>query len=122
MLARCKEVIILPFFHSYLYFSYFEVFTVLRFQTNQTFVLKVMLSFARDQLNAGQLRLSQERIVEMMSVLHAVTTLINGLVRHVDNFNLEFYTELVNLYPILVDCVASTKADPQVCVFYIVYF
>ncbi|VDM91839.1 unnamed protein product, partial [Litomosoides sigmodontis] len=75
---------------------------------------EVMLSFARDQLNAGQLRLSQERIVEMMSVLHAVTTLINGLVRHVDNFNLEFYRELVNLYPILVDCVASTKADPQV--------
>lgn len=82
-----------------------------------------MLSFVRDQLNAGQLRLSQERIVEMMSVLHAVSTLIDGLVRHADNFNLEFYTELVNLYPILVDCVASTKADSQVCGFgaYIVY-
>ncbi|VDK63054.1 unnamed protein product [Onchocerca ochengi] len=75
---------------------------------------EVMLSFVRDQLNAGQLRLSQERIVEMTSVLHAVSTLIEGLVRHVDNFNLEFYTELVNLYPTLVDCIASTKADPQV--------
>ncbi|CAG9532872.1 unnamed protein product [Cercopithifilaria johnstoni] len=75
---------------------------------------EVMLSFVRDQLNAGQLRLSQERIVEMASVLHAVSTLIDGLVRHTDNFNLEFYAELVNLYPILVDCVASTKADPQV--------
>lgn len=76
-----------------------------------------MLSFVRDQLNAGQLRLSQERIVEMTSVLHAVSTLIEGLVRHADNFNLEFYTELVNLYPTLVDCVASTKADPQVSSF-----
>ncbi|VDM21618.1 unnamed protein product [Wuchereria bancrofti] len=75
---------------------------------------EVMLSFVRDQLNAGQLRLSQERIVEMTSVLHAVSTLIEGLVRHADNFNLEFYTELVNLYPTLVDCVASTKADPQI--------
>uniref|UniRef100_A0A0R3RXV2 Protein MON2 homolog n=1 Tax=Elaeophora elaphi TaxID=1147741 RepID=A0A0R3RXV2_9BILA len=75
---------------------------------------EVMLSFVRDQLNAGQLRLSQERIVEMISVLHAVNTLIEGLVRHADNLNLEFYTELVNLYPTLVDCVASTKADPQV--------
>ncbi|VDP12436.1 unnamed protein product [Onchocerca flexuosa] len=75
---------------------------------------EVMLSFVRDQLNAGQLRLSQERIVEMTSVLHAVSTLVEGLVRHVENFNLEFYTELVNLYPTLVDCVASTKADPQV--------
>ncbi|KAL3981528.1 Guanine nucleotide exchange factor in Golgi transport N-terminal family protein [Acanthocheilonema viteae] len=75
---------------------------------------EVMLSFVRDQLNAGQLRLSQERIVEMTSVLHAVSTLIDGLVRRVENFNLEFYTELVNLYPILVDCITSTKADPQV--------
>ncbi|EFO21823.2 hypothetical protein LOAG_06662 [Loa loa] len=75
---------------------------------------EVMLSFVRDQLNAGQLRLSQERTVEMTSVLHAVNTLIEGLVRHADNFNLEFYTELVNLYPTLVDCVSSAKADPQV--------
>ncbi|VDK50016.1 unnamed protein product [Gongylonema pulchrum] len=77
-------------------------------------ICQVMLSFARDELNAGQLRLPQERILEMSSVLHAVSTLIEGLVRHVDNFNPEIYRELVNLYPSVVDCVPSTRADLQV--------
>lgn len=74
-----------------------------------------MLSFVHDQLNAGQLRLSQERSVEMASVLRAVSTLIEGFVRHADNFNLEFYSELINIYPTLVDCIASVKSDAQVC-------
>ncbi|VDN06425.1 unnamed protein product [Thelazia callipaeda] len=75
---------------------------------------EVMLLFVRDELNAGHLRLSQERIVEMISVLHAISTLIEGLVRRIDNVNVDFYQELVNLYPTIIDCITSTRSDTQV--------
>lgn len=50
----------------------------------------------------------------MISVLRAVGTLIDGLVRRADAVNSDFYTGLVTLYPLLIDCVPSSRADVQV--------
>lgn len=74
-----------------------------------------MSAFVRDELNSGQLSLSQERILEMLSVLRAVSTLVEGLSRHATAAGCtDFYAQLVHLYPVLVDCVPSAKSDPQV--------
>uniref|UniRef100_A0A9J2PL94 Mon2 C-terminal domain-containing protein n=1 Tax=Ascaris lumbricoides TaxID=6252 RepID=A0A9J2PL94_ASCLU len=75
---------------------------------------QVIAGYVRDEQGAGQLPLPQERTVEMISVLRAVGTLIDGLVRRADAVNSDFYTGLVTLYPLLIDCVPSSRADVQV--------
>lgn len=75
---------------------------------------QVMWSFVRDEQSAGQLRLPQERVIEMVCVMRAIGTLIDGLVRRPNAIHSDFYSELVNLYPLLVDCVPSSRADSQV--------
>ncbi|VDM43957.1 unnamed protein product [Toxocara canis] len=75
---------------------------------------QVMVGFVRDEQGAGQLPLPQERTMEMVSVLRAIGILIEGLVRRTDAVTSDFYAELVTLYPLLVDCVPSSRADLQV--------
>uniref|UniRef100_F1KQN5 Monensin-resistant 2 n=1 Tax=Ascaris suum TaxID=6253 RepID=F1KQN5_ASCSU len=75
---------------------------------------QVIAGYVRDEQGAGQLPLPQERTVEMISVLRAVGTLIDGLVRRADAVNSDFYAGLVTLYPLLIDCVPSSRADVQV--------
>lgn len=75
---------------------------------------QVMWSFVRDEQSAGQLRLPQERVMEMVCVLRAISTLIEGLVNRPEAISSDFFSELVALYPILVDCVPSSRTDMQV--------
>ncbi|MFH4983106.1 hypothetical protein AB6A40_009815 [Gnathostoma spinigerum] len=75
---------------------------------------EVLAGFTRDEQGAGNLNLPYERIVEMLSILNAVSTLIEGLVRRPNALQTGYFRELVNLYPVLVDCIPSCRCDRQV--------
>uniref|UniRef100_A0A914WPA0 Mon2 C-terminal domain-containing protein n=1 Tax=Plectus sambesii TaxID=2011161 RepID=A0A914WPA0_9BILA len=80
---------------------------------------QVMTSYVNDEATSGEMRLPQERVVEMASVLNAVVTLIDGLTKRgaapvASNAHNDVWLELIELYPTLVDCVPSCKSDRRV--------
>uniref|UniRef100_A0A1I7XFC8 Protein MON2 homolog n=1 Tax=Heterorhabditis bacteriophora TaxID=37862 RepID=A0A1I7XFC8_HETBA len=72
---------------------------------------QVMVDFVRDWSGAGDLRLPRSRISEMISALQAVDSLIARLAR--DPSLSELYSQLVSLFPVVVDVVQCSRADPQ---------
>ena len=73
-----------------------------------------MRSFVRDEQSAGHLRLPQERLVEMVNVLGAIRTLTEGITQRSGGVNADFYSEVVGLYSLLVECIPSSRTDCQV--------
>ncbi|VDK32564.1 unnamed protein product, partial [Anisakis simplex] len=72
-----------------------------------------MTNFVHDEQSSGHLRMPQERLMEMISILRAISTLIEGLAKRNDAQKSDFFHEIVNIYPLLVDCLPSSRADPQ---------
>ncbi|KAI1710613.1 monensin-resistant like protein 2 [Ditylenchus destructor] len=79
---------------------------------------QVLNNYARDEQGSGHFRLPQERIFETISVLRAVSTLIDGLAKHgntiVDMSHATLYSQLVGLHPSLVQLIPSCRGDQQV--------
>ncbi|PIO61063.1 hypothetical protein TELCIR_17425, partial [Teladorsagia circumcincta] len=73
-------------------------------------IVKVMNDFVRDWNGIGDLRLPRGRITEITSALQAVDSLIGRLAREPSQS--ELYSQLVSLYPSVVDVVGCTRSDP----------
>ncbi|KAK6058177.1 hypothetical protein COOONC_04254, partial [Cooperia oncophora] len=71
---------------------------------------QVMNDFVRDWNGIGDLRLPRGRITEITSALQAVDSLIGRLAREPSQS--ELYSQLVSLYPSVVDVVGCTRSDP----------
>ncbi|VDM51904.1 unnamed protein product [Angiostrongylus costaricensis] len=71
---------------------------------------EVMNDFVRDWNSIGDLRLPRGRITEITSALQAVDSLISRLAR--EPTQSELYSQLVSLYPNVVDVVSCTRSDP----------
>lgn len=71
---------------------------------------QVMNDFVRDWNGIGDLRLPRGRIAEITSALQAVDSLIGRLAR--EPSQTELYSQLVSLYPSVVDVVSCTRSDP----------
>ncbi|KAJ1371409.1 hypothetical protein KIN20_033360 [Parelaphostrongylus tenuis] len=71
---------------------------------------EVMNDFVRDWNGTGDLRLPRGRITEIMSALQAVDSLISRLAR--EPSQTELYSQLVSLYPNVVEVVSCTRSDP----------
>ncbi|WKY07427.1 hypothetical protein Q1695_007124 [Nippostrongylus brasiliensis] len=71
---------------------------------------QVMNDFVRDWNGIGDLRLPRGRITEITSALQAVDSLIGRLAREPSQS--ELYSQLVSLYPSVVDVVSCTRSDP----------
>ncbi|EPB74167.1 hypothetical protein ANCCEY_06718 [Ancylostoma ceylanicum] len=71
---------------------------------------QVMNNFVRDWTSTGDLRLPRGRIAEMTSALQAVDSLIGRLAR--EPTQSELYSQLVSLYPSVVNVVGCTRSDP----------
>ncbi|KAK6024628.1 hypothetical protein OSTOST_09559, partial [Ostertagia ostertagi] len=71
---------------------------------------QVMNDFVRDWNGIGDLRLPRGRITEITSALQAVDSLIGRLAREPSQTDL--YSQLVSLYPSVVDVVGCTRSDP----------
>ncbi|KAL6738567.1 hypothetical protein Aduo_012103 [Ancylostoma duodenale] len=71
---------------------------------------QVMNDFVRDWTSTGDLRLPRGRIAEMTSALQAVDSLIGRLAR--EPTQAELYSQLVSLYPSVVNVVGCTRSDP----------
>ena len=69
---------------------------------------------AKDQQSSGHLKLPQERIFEVISVLRAISSLIEGLTKHPEAVHSALYSHLVNLHPVLVQMIPSCRSDQQV--------
>lgn len=54
-------------------------------------------------------------MIEMISVLGAIRTLNDGITQRSDPISADFYSELVNLYGLLIECIPSSRTDSQVC-------
>lgn len=90
--------------------------------------IQVLNNYARDGQSSGHFRLPQERIFEVISVLRAVSTLIDGLAKKHHSGNNEvniqqydivhspLYAHLVALHPCLVQLIPSCRTDQQVFV------
>lgn len=72
---------------------------------------QVMSDFCKDWSAAGDLRLPRSRILEIISALQAVDSLIARLAR--DPKMTELYSHLVSLFPSVVDVMPCCHADPQ---------
>lgn len=70
-----------------------------------------MSDFCKDWSAAGDLRLPRSRILEIISALQAVDSLIARLAR--DPKMTELYSHLVSLFPSVVDVMPCCHADPQ---------
>ncbi|CAD5226469.1 unnamed protein product [Bursaphelenchus xylophilus] len=75
---------------------------------------QVLNNYARDEQGAGHFRLPQERIFEMISVLRAISTLIDGLTKHPEAVHSSLYQHLVSLHPNLVQLIPSCRSDQQI--------
>uniref|UniRef100_A0A914C8G9 Mon2 C-terminal domain-containing protein n=1 Tax=Acrobeloides nanus TaxID=290746 RepID=A0A914C8G9_9BILA len=75
---------------------------------------QVMNGYAKDQQSSGHLKLPQERIFEVISVLRAISSLIEGLTKHPEAVHSALYSHLVNLHPVLVQMIPSCRSDQQV--------
>uniref|UniRef100_A0A0N5A8N7 Protein MON2 homolog n=1 Tax=Syphacia muris TaxID=451379 RepID=A0A0N5A8N7_9BILA len=75
---------------------------------------EVIKNFVRDEQNSGHMRLPQERLIEMVNVLSAIQTLNEGITQRSNPIDSGFYSELVSMYSLLIDCIPSSKADPRV--------
>uniref|UniRef100_A0A915D8Z7 Mon2 C-terminal domain-containing protein n=1 Tax=Ditylenchus dipsaci TaxID=166011 RepID=A0A915D8Z7_9BILA len=79
---------------------------------------QVLNKYAKDEQGSGHFRLPQERIFETISVLRAVSTLIDGLAKHgsdiVNSSHSTLYAHLVGLHPSLVQLIPSCRGDQQV--------
>lgn len=81
-----------------------------------------MISYVKDSRENGEFRLPQERILEMISVLHAIVTLIDSVQkrtnRNVSSIDTSQQTdicnELIDLYPAIVDCIPSCRTDARI--------
>uniref|UniRef100_A0A0K0DMV9 Exocyst complex component Sec8 n=1 Tax=Angiostrongylus cantonensis TaxID=6313 RepID=A0A0K0DMV9_ANGCA len=71
---------------------------------------EVMNDFVRDWNSTGDLRLPRGRIAEITSALQAVDSLISRLAR--EPTQSELYSQLVSLYPNVVEVVSCTRSDP----------
>ncbi|KHJ92767.1 HEAT repeat protein [Oesophagostomum dentatum] len=72
---------------------------------------QVMNDFVRDFNATGDLRLPRGRIAEITSALQAVDSLIGRLAR--EPTQSELYSQLVSLYPSVVNVVQCTRSDPM---------
>ncbi|KAH7729487.1 hypothetical protein AAVH_02962 [Aphelenchoides avenae] len=75
---------------------------------------QVLNNYARDEQGCGHFRLPQGRIFEVISVLRAISALIDGLAKHPEAVHSTLYSHLVNLYPCLVQLIPSCRSDQQV--------
>lgn len=75
---------------------------------------QVATKFAEDDRTSGEVPMPNQRIGEMHSVLRAVVTMIESLSnsRSRDEGYEELWSELIKLYPCLVDCVSCR--DPEI--------
>ncbi|ETN74261.1 HEAT repeat protein, partial [Necator americanus] len=71
---------------------------------------QVMNDFVRDWSGTGDLRLPRGRVAEITSALQAVDSLIGRLAR--DPTQSELYSQLVSLYPSVVNVVVCARSDP----------
>ncbi|CAB3409244.1 unnamed protein product [Caenorhabditis bovis] len=72
---------------------------------------QVMSDFCQDWASSGDLRLPRSRTIEMISALQAVDSLISRLAK--DPRMHELYSQLVSLFPSVVDVMRCCHADPQ---------
>uniref|UniRef100_A0A8R1I917 Mon2_C domain-containing protein n=1 Tax=Caenorhabditis japonica TaxID=281687 RepID=A0A8R1I917_CAEJA len=72
---------------------------------------QVMSEFCKDWSAAGDLRLPRSRILEIISALQAVDSLIARLAR--DPRMTDLYSQLVSLFPAVVDVMPCCHADAQ---------
>ncbi|VDM73216.1 unnamed protein product [Strongylus vulgaris] len=70
-----------------------------------------MNDFVHDWNGIGDLRLPRGRIAEITSALQAVDSLIGRLAR--EPTQSELYSQLVSLYPSVVNVVGCTRSDPM---------
>ncbi|KAI6230234.1 Protein MON2-like protein [Aphelenchoides fujianensis] len=75
---------------------------------------QVLNNYARDEQGSGHFRLPQERIFEVISVLRAVSTLIDGLAKRPEAVHSPLYAHLAALHPDLVQLIPSCRSDQQV--------
>ncbi|KAI6171974.1 hypothetical protein M3Y98_00921500 [Aphelenchoides besseyi] len=75
---------------------------------------QVLNNYARDEQGSGHFRLPQERIFEVISVLRAVSTLIDGLAKKPEAVHSPLYSHLAGLHPNLVQLIPSCRSDQQV--------
>ncbi|CAI4224479.1 unnamed protein product [Auanema sp. JU1783] len=71
---------------------------------------QVMGGFVRDRSGSGDLHLPRMRLAEMVSALQAIESLINRLVKNPSLT--ELYSQLVSLYPTVVDVIPCGHSDP----------
>ncbi|EGT40075.1 hypothetical protein CAEBREN_31871 [Caenorhabditis brenneri] len=72
---------------------------------------QVMSDFCKDWSAAGDLRLPRSRILEIISALQAVDSLIARLAR--DPRMTDLYSQLISLFPAVVDVMPCCHADAQ---------
>lgn len=70
-----------------------------------------MSDFCKDWSASGDLRLPRSRILEIISALQAIDSLIARLAR--DPRMSELYSQLVSLFPSVVDVMPCCHADSQ---------
>lgn len=75
---------------------------------------QVLNDYARDERNSGMLPLSASRVYEVISVLRAIATLIEGVVRHSQEVITSLYDRLVDMYPVLVQMIPCSAANSDV--------
>lgn len=73
-----------------------------------------MNNYARDEQGSGHFRLPQERIFEVISVLRAISTLIDGLIKQPEAAHSTLYSNLVGLYPNLVELIPACRSNRDV--------
>lgn len=79
--------------------------------------IKVLNNYAKDEQNSGNFRLPQERIFETISVLRAISTLIDEFIKYSKDSHSILYSNLVGIYLNLVQMIPSCKSDQQVISF-----
>uniref|UniRef100_A0AC34GU34 Protein MON2 homolog n=1 Tax=Panagrolaimus sp. ES5 TaxID=591445 RepID=A0AC34GU34_9BILA len=79
---------------------------------------QVINGYARDEQNNGRLPLLSQRVFEVISVLRAISALIEGLTTQPGNVIESLYDKLVEIYPSVVQMVPCCKnsADVQLAV------
>ncbi|CAH1264447.1 MON2 [Branchiostoma lanceolatum] len=70
----------------------------------------VLVKYTQDERLSGKLPLPRHRMTEVTFVLRAVTTLLTSLkVTAADRVDAEVWTQAIQLFPALVECVTSTS-------------
>jgi hypothetical protein len=79
---------------------------------------QVINDYARDEQNNGRIPLLSQRVFEVISVLRAISALIEGLTTQPENVIESLYDKLVEIYPSVVQMVPCCKnsADVQLAV------